>query len=104
MKCLTTISLGVFAAASFYLACGPSTSTDALPSRADCAELRAHVAELNVSRATDRRDPVEIDDARAAMLATLGDSFVDSCARDTSPAYVQCALESTSRGELTRCP
>jgi hypothetical protein len=101
MKCMTR---NLIITASLLYACGPGTSTDAVPSRADCNELRAHVAELRLGRSQDRRDPAELDQDRAELMASLGDSFVDSCAQQTTPTYVQCALEATSRGELTRCP
>lgn len=83
-------------------ACG-SGSSDSAVSRADCEDLRAHVVELRLSGLAKDRDAAEMDKHRANLTASLGSSFVNECVERT-PAYVECALEATSREALSRCP
>jgi hypothetical protein len=66
-------------------------------------ELRAHVVELRLSGTADDHDPAEMDKHRVNLVASLGDGFVDECASERTPDYVECALEAGSREALSRC-
>ena len=99
------------ALAAFTLNCGSGTTSDPIPSRADCEELRAHVVDLRLSPAstgassakTEEHDSSEIDKHRVNLIASLGDEFIDTCTQERTPANVECALEASSRDDVKRC-
>ena len=96
-------NLVLAATVSFLAACGSGASSDPAPSRADCEQLRAHVVELRLSGAADEHNSAEMDKHRGNLIASLGDEFVDQCAEERTPGYVECALEASTRDELSRC-
>ncbi len=89
-------SLGI----SFALAaCGSAdeaTTEDDL--RAQCAQLRDHLIDLDVENVT-----VDRDAHRAALARALGDHFVDDCAANKSASAITCGLTAGSLEVAAHC-
>jgi hypothetical protein len=75
-----------------------------------CRDVRDKIVDLELDRRL-RADERSRAPERAAILekhrdnlqASLGDAFVERCAREDSPAYVACVLAAGDADEASRC-
>jgi hypothetical protein len=84
--------------AMFVLSC----AGDGPPEVHRCAQLRDHLVDLQVrdihiAVAADR------EAHRRAMIAAIGDGFVENCSTKLSDSQVSCALEASDRAAASAC-
>jgi hypothetical protein len=78
--------------------CASSSSDDHGPSRKACEQYRSHVVEVRLEGVTQDRDA-----HRTALLASLGDQFVDRCVAETAPGELRCAMAASTIDTLRAC-
>ncbi|HVG87239.1 MAG TPA: hypothetical protein VM820_22140 [Vicinamibacterales bacterium] len=66
--------------------------------RRDCERLRDHVVGLRLERVT-----VDREQHKAALVASLGDGFIDACLTSITPTGLRCRLDARATDALAAC-
>jgi hypothetical protein len=68
-----------------------------------CVELRAHVVDLQLGAVGSNLPPDEMARHRDNLESAMGEGFLDQCADERTPAYLECARGSGDLEQLRRC-
>ncbi len=72
------------------------------PSREDCVELRAHVAEIAAAEVGRGLEPAEVKKHEENLIEAAGDEGLEECAK-RSKKFVECALAAATTEALAAC-